>query len=398
MKGYRSHGIMVTVEGTSIKKGIILLIICFMMTFLLTGIMTTLSPKYRISSSSINNIANNLTGESLVYLLGYENHYFTQSLPKEISEPNYASLIFKSTTNINLDDPRSFLGSELPGYSLYDGEIIVAGEGTNYTNMPIESAPPIEVLLAEREASIASLEELQKPSEDKVIPPPVMTTGDKKVVYIYHTHSRESYLPLLKGVTEPNSAMHSKANVTLVGERLASALEKRGIGSVVDKTDFTGMLLDKGLNYGKSYDISRDTVQSAMTSNRDLQYFIDIHRDALRRDKTTATINGKTYAKTYFIIGGNNANFEKNVLIAEELHKLLEQKYPGLSRGILKKKGEGMDGKYNQDLSSNAMLIEFGGVDNTMEELSRTAEAVAEVFAEYYWQAEKVNTNTTEGN
>ena len=40
------------------------------------------------------------------------------------------------------------------------------------------------------------------------------------------------------------------------------------------------------------------------------------------------------------------------------------------------------------------MLIEFGGVDNTFEELNRSAEALADVFSEYYWQAEKVNQDT----
>jgi stage II sporulation protein P len=37
------------------------------------------------------------------------------------------------------------------------------------------------------------------------------------------------------------------------------------------------------------------------------------------------------------------------------------------------------------------MLIEFGGVDNTFEELYRSSDALAEVFSEYYWQAEQVN-------
>jgi len=36
-------------------------------------------------------------------------------------------------------------------------------------------------------------------------------------------------------------------------------------------------------------------------------------------------------------------------------------------------------------------LIEFGGYDNTLEELYRTADVVAEVFSEFYWDAEKVN-------
>lgn len=41
-------------------------------------------------------------------------------------------------------------------------------------------------------------------------------------------------------------------------------------------------------------------------------------------------------------------------------------------------------------------MIEFGGVENRLNELYRTADALAEVFSEYYWQAEKVN--ATEGD
>lgn len=76
------------------------------------------------------------------------------------------------------------------------------------------------------------------------------------------------------------------------------------------------------------------------------------------------------------------------------MHNLLDKKYPGLSRGVIVKR-EG-NGKYNQDLSQNAILIEFGGVDNTFEELYRSSDALADVFSEYYWQAEKVNQNTNQ--
>lgn len=391
MRSVRSQGMMVTVNGTSVKNGVILAIIGFMLMFSISGIMTSLRPEYRISSSSINNLATNLSGEALVYLLGYENRYFTQSLPETSKAPNYLPIVFEAATTINPDDPRSLLGGELPGFSLFDGEIIVAGEGTNYTNMPFESAPPLEVLKSEREAAIQNLEKVDKSKEDKPVVPPVMTTNGKKVVYLYATHSRESFLPYLKGVTDPNLAHHSEVNITNVVEKLGDELVKRGIGTEISTNDFVSDLVEKGLNYSAAYNVSRPVVQNAMVNNRDLQYFIDVHRDSQRKDVTTVTINGKEYAKTIFIIGKNNAMYEQNLQLVEELHNLLEKKYPGLSRGITTKQGEGTNGKFNQDLSKNAILIEFGGVDNTFEELNRTAAAIADVFSEYYWQAEKVS-------
>ena len=197
-------------------------------------------------------------------------------------------------------------------------------------------------------------------------------------------------MPALKGTTDPDLAFHRSVNVTKVGQKLAEELEKRGIGAEESPVDIQRRLTEKRMKYYQSYDMSREVVMQAMGRNRDLQYLIDIHRDSRRRKYTTVTINGVDYARVVFIIGGENANYEKNLQLATQLHHLLQKKYPGLSRGVIEKKGAETNGKFNQDLSENAMLIEFGGVDNTFEELFRTAAAVADVFSEYYWQAEKV--------
>jgi len=391
MRRFRSQQVVVTVHGTSLKKIAILAILGLMMMFTLIGLLTSLKPEYRISSSSVNNVTNRFSGDAFIQLLGFENHYFSQSLPDEKKKPAYSSALFEMATSINLKDPRSLLGSELPGFSIYDSEIIVAGEGTDYTNMPFESAPPLEVIVAEREAATESLERANQSSDGKPVPPPSMTTGDKKVVYIYHTHTRESYLPALKNVKDPDLAFHPSVNVTKVGEKLAEELEKRGVGTEVNKDDFIEQLAKGGMKYYQAYDVSRKTVVEAMANNRDIKYLVDIHRDAHRKNETTVTINGANYARLAFIVGGENAKYEKNLQLVTELHKIMEKKYPGLSRGITQKKGEGTNGKFNQDLSENAILIEFGGVDNTFEELFRSASAFADVFSEYYWQAQKVN-------
>ena len=38
---------------------------------------------------------------------------------------------------------------------------------------------------------------------------------------------------------------------------------------------------------------------------------------------------------------------------------------------------------FNQDLSSHAILLEVGGVDNTIEEVNNTLEVIANVLKEY---------------
>ena len=42
-----------------------------------------------------------------------------------------------------------------------------------------------------------------------------------------------------------------------------------------------------------------------------------------------------------------------------------------------------VNGIYNQDLSPNTLLIEVGGVDNTIEEVYNTIEALANVLNKY---------------
>lgn len=382
--------VVALVRGRTILKAYAAVLLLLFLIFSLSGLITSLNPGYRLKSSSVNTAATNITGKILYQMLGWENHLFLVSLPEDERTLNIPGIIFKLSTNVSPDDPRSLLGRELPGFSLYDGKILVAGEGTNYTNLPIESAPPMEALKEDKEANLQNVDEFinEKERDEKQ---PSFSTGDKKVVYIYFTHTRESFLPYLKGVTNPDQAMHSQINVTRIGDFLQGHLQDMGIGAIVDKTDFTDTLHARGWNYARSYDASREVVEAAVTGNRDLTYLIDIHRDSRRRKDTTKTINGKTYAKLAFVIGAENPNYEKNLKLAKEIHQKLEEKYPGLSRGIIEKKGAHTNGKFNQDLSGNAMLVEFGGVDNTFEELNHSAEAFADVFAELYWEAERVN-------
>lgn len=385
----KPSGIQAYFEGTSLKRLIITGFIGFITISSFILLLTSYEMKYRFASSTIHNWLTNFSSESLIYVMGMENRYFTTILPEESEPPNFSSVAFEFATSIKPGDIRSLLGRELPGFALYDAEIYVAGEGTDYTSLPIESSPPMEVLLAERKASLEQLEKYE--SENEEVKPPAMTTGDKNVVFIYHSHSSESYLPHLEGVKNPNHAHHSKVNITMVGKKFSEELKKRGIGAQADETNIMKKLNERGLKFGSSYRMSREVVQSAMASDKNLAFFFDFHRDSQRRDKTTVTINGKPYSRLFFVIGKANKNYEENLQFAKKLNEKLEKKYPGLSRGIITKDKSQGNGIYNQDLSDRSALLEVGGVDNTMEENFRTAAALADVFSEYYWDGEKVS-------
>jgi stage II sporulation protein P len=358
-----------------------------LLSFFLAGMIILMNVK--IDSKGIH-INFGEVGPQKVFLniLRAENHYFYQVAEGEkdlFTISNMTSTIFHLATNIKPADTRTFLGNELPGLSLFDTEIIVAGEGTSLATLPFESSPPLDVLLKEREL----VEENIKNNEPDESTPP-LSSPQEKTVFIYQTHSWESFLPYIKNPKTIDDAISSDSRVNVVGlgKRLGNNLVKAGIGVKHDQTNMTQALHKRNMDYYDSYTLSRNIVEASANQHKKLEYFIDIHRDAQRKEKTTKLINGKPYAKIYFIIGKENKNYEQNQQFAKELHNRIEKKYPGISRGVfLKAKSEG-NGVYNQDISNRAFLIEVGGVDNNMEELSRTIDAFSEVFAEYYWEAQ----------
>ncbi|WP_010173872.1 stage II sporulation protein P [Bacillus coahuilensis] len=379
MKTHKSNRYMVTVSLANIIKGIVLFIASLFTMFVLSGVLTSLQPEYRISSQSVNRATEQLTGEMLFTLYTLENHSFQHD---GSTIPSISKVLFDVAANLRFKDPRSFLGRELPGFSIFDNSIVVAGAGTNYTNMPIESVPSMDVF--DKVPNLKNTEDIKE-----VEVSPYTGNGDEKVL-VYFTHTRESFLPYLD-VTDPDLAQHPEINVTKIGDTLEKELETLGIGTVVEKTDIVSLLSKKGLGYNDSYSVSKEVVQASALEDKESLYLIDIHRDSRRKDVTTVTIDGKDYAKLAFVVGAEHENHEQNNKLAAELHKLLQEHYPGLSRGIFVKQGSGVNGVYNQDLSKNAMLIEFGGVDNTFEELNRSAEAFADIFAQFYWKADRVN-------
>lgn len=358
-----------------------------MLIFCLIGILITM--KVTIDSYSIQRTIGTLNTDQLfVYFLQSENRYF---YPDEenphMTTSNLSTLAIQLATSIKPTDARTFLGNELPGMRLYDTEIVVAGEGTDLSNIPYESPPPTEVLLKERKVAEEKLAGRTTQDEKQVINP------EKKSVFIYQSHSWESFLPVLEDAKQPNDAISSdeRVNVIGLGARLAKNLMIEGIGVEHDKTNMTQELHSKGWSSTQAYTLSGSIVDKAATAQEnDFEYYLDLHRDSARRGITTKTINGKSYARLYFVVGKENEHYQENLDFAKKIHEKLEEKYPGISRGVfLKSKSEG-NGVYNQDVSNKAMLLEIGGVDNQLDELERTVDAFSEVLANHIRSEQKV--------
>ena len=172
-------------------------------------------------------------------------------------------------------------------------------------------------------------------------------------------------------------------NVLMASYLLKEKLNNLGIPSIVEDTNMSEMLSVNGWDYTYSYKASRLLILSKKSEYPSLKYFIDIHRDSVSKDMSTATINGKSYAKILFVVGQDYTGWETNYQEAVKVNNILEKKAPNISRGILKKTGMNVNGVYNQDLSNNSLLIELGATDNTIEEVLNTLNVIAEVLKEY---------------
>ncbi|AJY76289.1 stage II sporulation protein P [Paenibacillus beijingensis] len=417
-----------------------LLSICSMLVVIIVGSASIIHQRTASSPlSSMKGFAAAVSDAFFADMLGMEMPAFQSGdRTDSFSGKQIASFLIRLLTDINPGDPRSLLAGGLPALDDESATLLRGGIGADSSVGPEDNEPIVpdngvadgDGAIGEPEQGGNAVADGQTDGEDDHGDEPaqqgedgnndgtagdkpgsdgqpadsegdgaeqngnggtgqsgIPTTGGRKVVFIYHSHSRESWTTVLgDGSGEPSSATK---NISLVGKRLADKLEQNGIGAMHSSTDYPSVI--KGFKWAYSYKYSKKTVQEAMAADQDLQFFFDIHRDSQKRKYTTTKIGGKDYAQVYFIIGHKNPNWEKNEAFATKIHNALEQKYPGLSRGIWGKTSANGNGEYNQSLAPDSVLIEIGGIDNTLEESYRTADVMAQVIADIYWENEKVS-------
>ena len=196
------------------------------------------------------------------------------------------------------------------------------------------------------------------------------------LIYIYNSHQTEEYLP--------SNFIESeiKPTVMMADYIMEDIFNKNNFNTIVEERSIKQKLNENNWKYYRSYDASRIYIDDTKTNNPSIKYFIDVHRDSLKRDKTTVEINGKSYAKTIFLIGLENDNYNENLEFTTKINDKLNEKYPNLSKGIYKKGGEGVNGVYNQDNSKYTILLEIGGPENNTTEVLNSTLAFADCFME----------------
>lgn len=230
--------------------------------------------------------------------------------------------------------------------------------------------------LVEKESNLVqvdSIKEVENDIKDEV----VIKEEPNPIIYIYNTHQSEEY-------TSNNLSPHNiKPTVLVASYMLQENLKKEGITSIVEESNISELLRINNWNYASSYRITKMLLEQAKKDNPSLKYYIDLHRDSISKDKTTITIGDKNYAKVLFLLGLENPNYKENQKVISRLNTIINEKYPGLSKGIYEKGGSGVNGVYNQDFSINCILIEVGGVDNSIDEVSNTIDAISYMLKTY---------------
>ena len=226
--------------------------------------------------------------------------------------------------------------------------------------------------------NLVKINDYKKISEIKFVNKEIIYENEDKniviapIVYIYNTHDTEKYyLPFISDY----SITPSVKTASLI---LKDYLNDYGIESVIQTKSINNYLKKNNLDYKGCYEASRHYMLSEM-KKYNFKILLDIHRDSVKRKYTLYEKDDKRYAKIMFVLTTKHKNYKKNERFANYLNNYFNSKYKGLSRGIMKRK----DVIFNQDLSNNAILIELGGIDNTIEEINNTLKVLSIALKDY---------------
>ena len=189
------------------------------------------------------------------------------------------------------------------------------------------------------------------------------------LVCVYCSHAGEEY----QGETRVNG---QAGGVMKAAASLVEALESRGVGVVFDET------LHDSPSYDNAYGSSLASMTQIQEEYPEIQVYVDVHRDsAIEGVSTTLDTENGSYARMMFIIGTDekldHPLWRENYDFALRLDETLNQMVPGITR-----EPRVYSGRYNQHISTGAILVEMGSTDNTVEEAERSAALLAEAICQ----------------
>jgi len=189
------------------------------------------------------------------------------------------------------------------------------------------------------------------------------SSGKKKLIAMYVTHSDESYIP-----SDGTQSIEGQGGIYDVARSFRDSLQQLGVDVILDES--THLPHDSG-----AYRRSRRTAERLLQKRPDA--IIDIHRDGIPdADEYKAEIDGESASQVRLLVGRGNQNSAVNREFAKEIKAVADKKYPGLIKDIFIGKGN-----YNQDLSPNAILLEFGTHTLSKERVLNSTDVMAEVVS-----------------
>lgn len=187
------------------------------------------------------------------------------------------------------------------------------------------------------------------------------------IIYIYNTHQTENYAP------GSLSIYNITPTVYMSSVMLQKALEKKEIYSIVEEADIKAILRINNWSYDESYKASRLLLEEIPKNYPSIKYYIDVHRDSVTDHYVE---DDKSYAKLMFVIGMNHNKYLENEKLMVRLYNYIKDNKPG----IIKNNYYGKNSIYNQSFHINTILIEVGGVKNTIDEVYNSVNILADAI------------------
>jgi len=211
--------------------------------------------------------------------------------------------------------------------------------------------------------------------------PAMVGEVDSPVVLIYHTHSQESFISEAQTSTAIQAVSDPQRNISLVGKGLAGALQKNKVSAIQSPIDFEQEAFKQQKEESEPYLLSREHLKEMLAIYPTLQVVLDVHRDGRKRDMTTITKTNKERAKIRLVINNAHPGWEKNRDFALKISQKAKEMYPDFPIEVSEQKGRS-PGYWNQDLHPHAILVEIGGIENTLDEEYASADVLAQLLAE----------------
>ena len=288
------------------------------------------------------------------------------------SQPNMASLLIYLETG------------RIVRFSDSSGDTTVFAPVTEKETVPEETESPTRPTFTAADAACVEIRGTEVNADlGRLLEKPLQwdLTGEEPTVLIYHTHATESYTPQPgENYAESSSyrTLSEEYNMVSIGARVAQMLEAEGIRVIHDHG------LHDYPNYNTSYNSSRASVQDYLRRYPSIRLVLDMHRDASGDNNnqmtTSATVDGEKSAQLMLVMAVGTEtrpvpDWQENLALGLKLHTQLERTAPGITRYINMRAS-----RFNQDLSSGALLIEVGAAGDTHDQAIKAAEVLAEAI------------------